>query len=426
MRASGLRATNVGRISRQSHLPKSLTMVTLQKARVLPSSGWSSFDGWNYNGMKERLQAALEQIDKSVLLDHAERIKHQKLTMSKPFSAGQYWICFEMVAEDTSLVIARVRLPRHPETSPAVNEEMRRSLLAAEAGAAYMLLEGFYGNTLRDVEFDICNLSSAVQQHIITQWTKAQAELATLVYPRIGSISSLSATGEPIIDRLASAAVEGLGDAGPFSTTAEYFNAVGQAAIDRFDADADGSSMSFLRIGALVFCDIISNTTLFKDIGTEALFPLNHMDLGTQNILVDDDFNFLAIIDWEFAQTAPWQVNHYPMPFPLLFSDAAIRDILRDPSHLAYKNVVRQEFARGLYRQTFQSAGNDLKKKGRPLTASFAEVLDSPASRIYACFTCLGRSPQADEGLVYEMVRLAFGWDSRDIEEYLRDIERAA
>lgn len=68
-------------------------------------------------------------------------------------------------------------------------------------------------------------------------------------------------------------------------------------------------------------------------------FPLNHMDLGTQNILVDDTFNFVAIIDWEFAQTAPWQVNRYPMPLPLLGLDT--EDILRDPSHLAYRNVLR-------------------------------------------------------------------------------------
>ncbi|PNY24501.1 Uncharacterized protein TCAP_05563 [Tolypocladium capitatum] len=432
-------------------------MVTLQKARVLPSSRWSSFDGWNYNGMKERLQAALEQIDKSVLLDHAERIIQQKLTMSKPFSAGQYWICFEMVAEDASLAIARVRLPRHPDTPPSVNVEDEAyatrceiatmqfvgqrlphitvpcvyayeapgSLLAENAGATYMLLEGFYGNTLRDVEFNICNLSSAVQECIITQWTKVQAELATLIYPQIGSISSLSLTGEPVIGRLATAAAECFRDAGPFSTTAEYFGAVGQAAIDKFDADVDSSSTSFLRIGASVFCDIVSESTLFKDIGTENLFPFNHMDLGTQNILIDDDFNFLAIIDWEFAHTAPWQVNHYPMPFPLLESDEAIRHILQDPSHCAYKNVLRREFARGLYRQKFQSAERDLEKKGRPLTGSFAEILDCSASRIYACFTNLGRLPQADEGLVYEMVRLAFGWDAREAEDYVHNVERS-
>jgi aminoglycoside phosphotransferase (APT) family kinase protein len=40
-------------------------------------------------------------------------------------------------------------------------------------------------------------------------------------------------------------------------------------------------------------------------VDTVEQFPLSHMDLGTQNIIVDNDFNFLAIIDWEFAQTAP-------------------------------------------------------------------------------------------------------------------------
>jgi hypothetical protein len=110
--------------------------------------------------------------------------------MSKPFSAGQYWICFEMMADDGALVIARVRLPRHPSTPPTVCEEdelysiacevstmqfvQQRlsavtvprvyayegpgSQLAADAGAIYMLLEGFYGNNLQDVAFDMCSL----------------------------------------------------------------------------------------------------------------------------------------------------------------------------------------------------------------------------------------------------------------------------
>jgi hypothetical protein len=58
------------------------------------------------------------------------------------------------------------------------------------------------------------------------------------------------------------------------------------------------------------------------------------MDMGTQNILVDQEFNFLAIIDWEFAQSAPLEVNHYPMPFPLVFSNAKIENILRNPDML--------------------------------------------------------------------------------------------
>ena len=141
--------------------------------------------------MKERLEAAIEKIDKTVLIQHAESIKGQKVTMSQPFSAGQYWVCFEMVAEDESLIIARLRLPRHPDAPTTVADddesyaidceittmkfvrqklphipvphvyayESPESHLALAAGASYMLIEGFYGNTLQDVESDICNLS---------------------------------------------------------------------------------------------------------------------------------------------------------------------------------------------------------------------------------------------------------------------------
>lgn len=140
--------------------------------------------------MKERLETALAGLNKDALLSHAELIKGQELSMSENFSAGQSWICFEMVAEDGSLVIARVRLPRYPNTLPTVSEDefyaiscevptMRfvgqknlppvvvpkvyayegpGSRRAAAAGAMYMLLEGFYGNTLQDVAFDLCSL----------------------------------------------------------------------------------------------------------------------------------------------------------------------------------------------------------------------------------------------------------------------------
>lgn len=164
-------------------------MEPLPTSKSLPSARWTSFDTWNYNGMKERLERSLANLNKDVLLRHAEHIKGQKLTMSDPFSAGQFWICFEMIAADGSLVIARVRLPRDPDLLPTVSEEdelysiacevstMRfvgqnltavvvpkvyayegpGSQLAGDAGAFYMLLEGFYGNTLQDIAPDLCS-----------------------------------------------------------------------------------------------------------------------------------------------------------------------------------------------------------------------------------------------------------------------------
>lgn len=165
-------------------------------------------------------------------------------------------------------------------------------------------------------------------------WTKVQVELATLTFPKIGSISSLSPTGEAIIGNIASASGEGFEDTGTFNNSADYFAAAGQAAVRRFKSIVN-EDKSFAEIGALAFCNIVSKTAIFQDMGLEGSFPLNHMDFGTQNIIVDDDFNFLATIDWEFAQAAPWHVNHYPMLFPPLGSQERTESILADPSHLA-------------------------------------------------------------------------------------------
>jgi hypothetical protein len=257
----------------------------------------------------------------------------------------------------------------------------------------------------------------------MTQWTMAQAEVATLAYPQIGSISSISETGEPVIGKLASANAEGLVKQGPFSSAVEYFAALGEAALVKAGPPTDdpkGDSMFFARLGAVVFINIVQHTALFEG---GAPFPLNHMDLGTQNILVDDDFNFLAIIDWEFAQTAPCQVNHFPMPFPLLWPDEEIKNILENPDHIAHRNVSRQESARRMYVQKFREAEMKLQNEGRPAVESFADMLGTGASRIYACFIRLMGYPE-DEDQVREMVRLAFGFNGRETDRYLKDMEK--
>ena len=72
--------------------------------------------------MTKRLEDVLAKLDKGVLLHRAELIKGQKLRVGEPFSAGQYWVCLEMVAADDSPIILRVRLPLHPDALPTVNE----------------------------------------------------------------------------------------------------------------------------------------------------------------------------------------------------------------------------------------------------------------------------------------------------------------
>lgn len=140
--------------------------------------------------MKERLESFMGTINKPALLHHAQSIFEQQLTMSEAFSAGQFWCCFELVGADGQLIIARVRLPTHPDCAERVNDDSElysircevatmkflhesdtnvpfselhafegpESKRAADVGAIYMLIKGFYGNSLQDVQFNICEL----------------------------------------------------------------------------------------------------------------------------------------------------------------------------------------------------------------------------------------------------------------------------
>lgn len=86
----------------------------------------------------------------------------------------------------------------------------------------------------------------------MAQWTMIQASLATLTYPLIGSISAITQTGEPVIGRLSSAAVEGLLSRGPFQDAVDYFTALGEAALRRAHIDS-----GIHKLGALLFLDIV-------------------------------------------------------------------------------------------------------------------------------------------------------------------------
>ena len=196
-----------------------------------------------------------------------------------------------------------------------------------------------------------------------SQWTSIQAELATFLFPQIGSISHYSKDTGTTIGKLSIAASEGLLNEGPFAEAFDYFSTIADARFRQACKDDVHGSNLFKRLGPFVFQNIVQNTPIFKT--CRGHFHFNHMDMGAQNILVDGTFNFLAIIDWEFAQAAPWEVNHYPMPFPLVFSDEKIHGILQNPDNIAHGNVSRQVLAREVYQQKFRDAEQTLQKEGK-------------------------------------------------------------
>ena len=440
-----------------------------------PSERWTSFDDWNYRGMKQRLQGFMASINKTALIEHASAVLGSPASMSEPFSAGQYWCCFELVApDDDRFLVARVRLPKHPESSSSIDaddeyliqcEVATMSFLrtnvktvpvpklyayeppgsprAINTGAAYMLIEGFCGNSLQDIDHSIYNLPVCLtalhlvfmhrsnpkqvctQERIFAQWTSFQAELAAFTFPQVGSISHFSPDTGATIGAIASSSIDGLPAAGPFHSGWDYFVAVAEGLVaqalqrnkERSSAESTTSSR-FAALGPLVFRNIVRDTDIFKS--CQGPFHFNHMDMGMQNILIDNNFHFFAVIDWEFAQSAPWEVNHFPMPIPLLSSDIETTEILYDPGHKAHRNISRQVGARLLYRQTFQEAEHALERRGNPLRYSIADVLEGNASRIYGLVGKIGVFPGMEEELTYELVRLGYGLTGLEAEQHLQ------
>jgi hypothetical protein len=242
--------------------------------------------------------------------------------------------------------------------------------------------------------------------------------LATFNFPQIGSISSFSKDTGPLIGPLATAFLDGLPSAGPFSSAQEYLAAVAESRLSQ--ALQNSETTPFTRLGLFTFLDIVRKTHTFTANHNNGPFRLSHMDMGIQNLLVDDDFNIIAVIDWEMTQSAPWDVFHHPMPFPLLMPDEQIGKILADPEHLAHRNTLRQAKIREMYRAKFAEAEAALST---PLPCSIAAVLGGNPSRIYGIAEKIGVFDGMEEMLTRELVRLGYGLVGEAAEKKLEELE---
>lgn len=113
--------------------------------------------------------------------------------------------------------------------------------------------------------------------------------------------------------------IPGLG--GPFDTATEFFKAWAdktkfgmsdeqlREACSPYAANIIPSVSSFAKsIGKL------ADTLFARDHGP---FPLCHGDFGHNNIIVDDKYHILGVIDWEMAFAGPWEIFG---DFPLTLS----------------------------------------------------------------------------------------------------------
>lgn len=101
----------------------------------------------------------------------------------------------------------------------------------------------------------------------------------------------------------------GLG--GPFITATEYFEAWAKSAkfVETMDRVKQIWGEGYEEIIAQIasFPPRVGEVASKISARDQGPFPLFHVDFGHNNIVVDDDYNVLGVIDWEHACSVPWE-----------------------------------------------------------------------------------------------------------------------
>lgn len=87
----------------------------------------------------------------------------------------------------------------------------------------------------------------------------------------------------------------------------------------RYGAQYGEEFASQLEASILAFPSELQKLTATIPIRNYGPFPLIHPDFACWNVVVDDYYKVLGVIDWEFAHSGPWEMVHFPacfMPTP--------------------------------------------------------------------------------------------------------------
>ncbi|CAF9924363.1 hypothetical protein IMSHALPRED_006163 [Imshaugia aleurites] len=233
------------------------------------------------------------------------------------FSAGYNNVVFEVAFSDSSQWVARVRLPEngaskrdHIETA-MLSEIATLRIVASKTtipvptiyhfnvdasndfGFRYILMQALPGRRPQS------GLARSVPEEHMDKITDQLAgyyhQLSRLHFDRIGRLwCGRSAQEQPSI-----IPVRKVG--GPFSTSLEYFYVLrksdNRSIQSKHAGDKEWMTAAWILEQAL--------PSMIVENFIHGPFPLCHIDLHYNNILIDEDFNITGIIDWSDSQTVP-------------------------------------------------------------------------------------------------------------------------
>lgn len=103
-----------------------------------PSADWTSYEGWDEDWDHDGLKSFIDTIDRSSLVEHAQLIFSRLVSISDRFHVGVDWCLYELLTSDERIIIARMRLPKHPNAIDA-NEDSEKYAIECEVATMRFL-----------------------------------------------------------------------------------------------------------------------------------------------------------------------------------------------------------------------------------------------------------------------------------------------
>ncbi|KAL5360791.1 hypothetical protein BJX96DRAFT_184803 [Aspergillus floccosus] len=321
---------------------------------------WSYFSSLSDGPLRSRTQRFLESINWASLIQYASAKRNGlECRLLPDIGLGYNHLVRVVEFADHTRWVARLRMPsltRNSDEAPKpwyIMESEYRMICVVQreskipvprvhifeadhdssVGAPFMLMDCLRGNAGIDLsmnlpsehklavysrmaETQVCTVAALTRISIMLIFWLTYIDLFNIRLPKIGKVVGINEDGTyqqgplPILG-------------GPFDTAAEFFRAWASKAEfglskDRL-RDAAGPYADEIFSSQLDFKEWVKDNADQLSFNNTGPFPLCHGDFGHNNIVFDDRYRVLGVIDWETAFAAPHEVaGEFPLSISVI------------------------------------------------------------------------------------------------------------
>ncbi|KAK3377280.1 hypothetical protein B0T24DRAFT_620845 [Lasiosphaeria ovina] len=361
---------------------------TMEDSLPLGSAAWTG--GEEYGGeYADRINQFTGQVSEKALLSYASSLRgNQPCTISSEFSVGNFNLVRKIRFDDGVEWIARLRMPpiagQETEMAPdwarqKMHLDMRSELATMEfirqnteipiprvygyelnnqnsVGCPFSIIEYVHGNTAEEVVRSYPGKHEGIpaqfEEKFWRQMAKVMLQLASVRLPEIGSIirdQSGSFVVGPLIET----------GSGPYDSAAQFYAEYPKALSESHREQEQVRGQDELVQAFQSLAASFPPPAERGGDGPAEGFGLANYDLNPNNILVDRDFNVLAVIDWDSVVSVP-DAALYRLPF-LMGISCAVPGVVDTHPAVMRREQLGRRFAEVVEAVALEQADNDSK-----------------------------------------------------------------